>query len=1049
MNRESISKCLHALAAFFLCFHADASGVETISFQRDIRPLLAENCLRCHGFDKASRQSDLRLDTLDGASQPTKSGSAAIVPYQPDDSELIKRVTSADGDLRMPPPDAGKALSTTQIDLLRRWIGAGASYSKHWSFERPHSQSVPSVRQNAWPHNLIDAFVMDRLEKEGLHPNEEALPANLLRRISLDLIGLPPTVEELEKFLLASAKDPIGAYLAEVDRLLGSPRFGERMAIDWLDAARYADTNGYFGDRARQAWPWRDWVIDGFNNLPFDQFTIEQLAGDLLPEATRSQRVASGFHRNSMANNETGIIDEEYRVEAVVDRVDTTATVWLGLTVGCALCHDHKYDPISQREYYQLFAYFNSSVENGLATKDDPVPTLEVPSQEQQIALRLLRQRREDAESIYKSVAASLDAYQSAWEPLAVREFALPPGDALFAWDFERPMSELKIIGTTLPREPGVRGEAAKFDATQHVEVLSNFDADRPWTIAVWLKPTGSLNGVWSKIDPTDPRRGIEMLWQKGRLQINLVHRWGVDEIAVTTQDAMSKGPWQHVAVSYDGSRRASGLQVFVDGVQAIVSVQRDTLSGSLHCEAPLRVGRRDAGLGYYGLLDELHVVQRASAPADVAGWSLGERITGILARPKESRSVDDQAILRDYYVSHHANPEVRSAFEALQLAKRAESEARAAIPTTLVMQDRSQPRKTHVLLRGQYDQPGEEVSAGVPEVLAAVLPACAVNTPPNRLQLARWLVSSENPLTARVAVNRLWQMCFGEGLVRTPNDFGTQGELPTHSELLDELAVQFIDGGWDIKAMLRRMVTSATYRQSSRASTEKQNRDPDNRLLARGPRFRLPAELIRDQALAVAELLSHRLGGPSAMPYQPEGLWESVSYNGEESYSVDLGEGRWRRSLYTYRKRQSPPPALLIFDANTREKCLVRRSKTNTPLQALVTLNDATYVEASRALAASALAGRKLPSESEDRHVLSALFRQVVARAPEPAELRVLSDLLARQRRAFLADPQAVQRLLRVGASFSLEGPDPVELAAWTLVAQTILNLDEVITRR
>ncbi len=1088
------------------------------NFQRDVRPILSDHCFRCHGFDENARQSRLRLDHFDGATRPAESGLAAIIPARPDKSELMRRITSNDPDVRMPPLESGKPLSLAQIETLRRWIGQGARYARHWAFERPVSDAVRRLRSHHapcdepsdhrspignsarhterdgnvhdWPRNVIDVFIQSRLEQAGLRPQEAADPARLLRRVALDLTGLPPTPEDLDHFLQALAGDPDSAYAAEVERLLSSPHFGERLAIDWLDAARYADTNGYFGDKPRQAWPWRDWVIRAFNdNMPFDQFTIEQLAGDLLPNATREQRVATGFHRNSMANNETGIIDEEYRVEAIADRVETTATVWLGMTIGCAQCHDHKYDPISQHEYYQLFAYFNQSVETGLVTKDDPPPTLEVPSPAQEAVLRRSREQREAAEQDFASHSTSLNADLAAWELVAPKELAAVPEDAVVACDFE--MGSGRVLGTSLQRERGIRGDAAKFDASQHVELESAFNADRAWTISVWLKPLGSLGCVWSKIEPTDPRRGVEMIWQKGRLQIHLVHRWSVDEIAAATREAMSSNDWHHVLVSYDGTRRAAGLRVIIDGRDAPLSVQRETLTGSLQCSEPLRIGRRDSGLGYYGLLDEFRILPRAVSAAESTAWPDSEQLEGILART--DRSAAEQTVLRDYYIAHRSPSGLRDSHQRLQQARREENASRAAIPTALVMQDLAQPRKTHLLVRGQYDKPAAEVQPGVPKVFprrsTAVAELARVQTSrhdlksgdfsydasgdvPNRLAFARWLVSPEHPLTARVAVNRLWQMCFGDGLVRTPNDFGSQGELPTHPELLDELAVRFVDSGWDVKALLRLIVTSATYRQSSQASAELLQRDPDNRLLARGPRFRLPAELLRDQALAVSGLFSPRIGGPSVKPYQPEGLWEDVSYNAEDTYVPDRDDGLWRRSLYTYWKRQVPPPALLTWDANTREKCVVRRSRTNTPLQALVVLNDVTYVEAARNLAAltlkerdrdvvetlrdtasgsrSAPATKNAPKQQTDDELrLRAIFRRAVSRWPEPFELQVLADLLARQRRAFVAEPAAAEHLIQVGASPRASSLDPGELAAWTLVAQTILNLDEVITRR
>ena len=710
------------------------------------------------------------------------------------------------------------------------------------------------------------------------------------------------------------------------------------------------------------------------------------------------------------------------------------------MTIGCAQCHDHKYDPISQREYYQLFAYFNSSVEPGLASAESPPPIIEVPTPEQTENLARCQRERGAAEQAFQAQAATLDADLTAWESIAPQELAALPADAVLSCDFDPVTSPATAVGTTLQTVRGIRGQAGSFDATQHVEIEQRFDVDNPWTISVWVHPTNSFCGIWSQIEPQDRRRGIELIWQKGRLQLNLVHDWGIDEIAATTRDPLPSGKWHHLLVSYDGSRSAAGLRVIANGEESLLQVQRETLTGTLQCGEPLRIGRRDAGLGFYGLLDEFRVLPRAVTLAEAAGWADSEQLRGVLARPAAERSASEQQVLKDYYIWHRAAPELRALHDQLQVARQAESQARSAIPTTLVMQDLPQPRPTHLLVRGQYDKPGDAVVPGVP----GVLPALSTDAPPNRLALARWLVSPDHPLTARVEVNRLWQHCFGDGLVRTPNDFGSQGELPTHPELLDALAVRFIDSGWDVKALLRLIVTSATYRQSSQPSPELLHADPENRLWARGPRFRLSAELVRDQALAVSGLLSDRIGGQSVKPYQPAGLWEEVSYNEEFTYVPDTGDGLWRRSLYTYWKRQVPPPTMLTFDANTREKCVIRRSRTNTPLQALVTLNDTTYVEAARALATLVCA---TPGRDEAR--LRAMFRRVVSREPEPMELQVMRYLLQRQRVTFTANMEAARQLLAVGVSPLDRSIEASELAAWTLVAQTILNLDEVITRR
>ena len=1024
--------------AFFfglmLTITLSAAANERVSFNRDVRPILAEHCWRCHGPDEAAREAGLRLDVHDHAVRPADSGTAAIVPRKPELSELIRRITADDHDVRMPPAAFRKPLTRSQIETLRRWIVEGAEFQRHWAFEPLLRPEVPQIDEVA---NPIDAFVGVSLRKHGLKFALQARREVLLRRVSFDLIGLPPTLEDLDR--------ESESYDAAVDRLLASARFGERMAVDWMDAARYADTNGYFSDKPRQMWLWRDWVIDAFNrNMPFDQFTIEQLAGDLLPDATIQQRIATGFNRNHVANNETGIIDEEFRTEYVVDRVDTTMTTWMGLTAACAQCHDHKYDPISQHEFYQLFAFFNNVPETGLIVTDNPPPLMSVTTPEQDRQLAELTAATADAVKKFEPMRNAVKAQITAWESEPLNSLPVPPTELLVLHEGFDGQSASKTIGVGTARQfqPGIRGQAAKFDATQHVEAqLPEFIADSPWSIGLWVLPSGSLSCPVSKIEAEGDRRGFEMLWQKGRIGVNLVDRWGVSALEVLTTEPVKSRQWHHIVVTYDGSGVSSGLVVHIDGRRMPLDVHRDSLTGSLVNDEVLRIGRRDSGLGYYGLLDEVRIVQRSLSEQEVADWFHGERIRGIIETAAGSRSDRDTETLQDYYIDRHGDPEVQQARRRVKSTQQAEKSFRDSIPTTLVMQEMPQPRITHVLLRGQYDQPGDAVRPGIPTAIST----WPDDAPPNRLGFAHWLVANDNPLTARVAVNRLWKQCFGEGLVRTMNDFGTQGEPPTHPELLDWLAVTFRDSGWDVKAMLKLIVSSRTYRQKSAFEMDGASViDPGNRWLARGSSFRLPAEMIRDQALAVSGLLRPRIGGPSVKPYQPPGLWEEVSYNAEDTYVPDTGEGLWRRSLYTYVKRQAPPPAFLAFDGITREKCTVQRARTNTPLQSLILLNDPTYVEAARALAELVLT-----ADSEDRTRVRQMFRRVLSRHPEDDEARLLSDLLHRQRSRFAETPEAAKSLLAVGESAVNRRNDPGELAAWTVVAHTLLNLDEAVTRR
>lgn len=1007
---------------------------EPVDFNRDVRPILSEHCWRCHGFDEGSRESGLRLDLRQTAIAPADSGVSAIVPGDPLHSELMSRISTADNSLRMPPADAHGPLTEKQVATLRQWIEEGAVYRRHWAFEPIMQPSVPVEPSVDHP---IDTFVLSTLKRKGMEFTEAASSETLLRRLFLDLTGLPPTLSDLEEARASS-------YEQTVDRLLASPHFGERMAVNWLDAARYADTNGYFGDRPREIWPWRDWVINAFNsNMPFDQFTIEQLAGDLLPQATLQQIVATGFNRNHMSNNETGIIEEEYRVEYVIDRLDTTATTWMGLTLGCAQCHDHKYDPVTQREFYQFFAFFNNIEERGLLLGDNPAPFISVPTPEQSRRSMELAAEAKTARNRFAPIQKELQDQLQKWEPQAER--TLPPAPqqhVIFQESFEENVGDAaRMLGTTFTFERGVQGKSAAFDGTRHVEAkISSFNPDAPWTLGVWMLPQGPLSCIASQVEPAPDRRGWEVLWHRGQLQIYLTHQWGTDGLFVKTIDPVSSKSWHHLVISYDGSRRANGIQVLIDGQLARTDVQLDSLSGSIAPDAPLRLGRRDAGLGFYGNLDEVRLLSEAMSAPRVKDWFTAERLGGVLKRTPEERHATEKEALFGHFVEQFSTPQQREAYKQVQRTQAAETSFATTIPKTLVMKERSEPRETHLLNRGQYDAPGELVSAGVP----AALSPFPSDAPANRLGLARWLMAEENPLTARVIVNRLWSQCFGAGLVRTVNDFGTQGEPPTHPELLDFLASRFRESGWNVKELLRLIVTSRTYRQSSRMQMiDGEVVDPENRWLSRGPGFRLSQEMLRDQALTVSGLLAPQIGGPSVKPYQPPGLWEETSYNGEETYVVDTGAAQWRRSLYTYVKRQAPPPAMLIFDGPTREKCTVSRGTTNTPLQALVTLNDPTFAEAAKALAIQVIQAK----QTDDQR-LNRLWRTVLTRDATDFEMERLISLLQRQRERFQISPASADQFLSAGNVPSPDDCSHSELASWTFVALTLFNLDEAIMR-
>ncbi len=1011
-----------------------------VDFNRDVRPILSDRCFKCHGFDASARKAKLRLDVREEAIKPAKSGASPIVPGISAKSEVVLRIMSTDPDEVMPPAKDHAPLSPREIDVLKRWIDHGAEYQTHWSFMKPTTD----------PTSSIDQIVAVRLSREGLHPAPEADADTLLRRVSLALTGLPPTVEEMRSFVDERRE----SYEQVVDRLLASPHFGERLALDWLDVARYADTNGYYTDAERQAWPWRDWVIRAFNaNMPFDQFTIEQLAGDLLPNATPDQKIATAFNRNHMVTNESGIIEEEYRTGYVCDRVETTAATWLGLTMGCAKCHDHKYDPLTMRDYYGLFAAFNNLDEKGIV-KDvapmSPAPALSLPSaQQQEQSAQLSDQIRRD-EARLKTLRPSLAQDIATWSDTALGNLPpVPHHGPLVHFDFDNdfadhgPRHVNSNVTGKLAGGLGVKGRATLLDATQYIDFTAPapIERDRPFTLSVWINPGSSPQGcVASKQDSDADGRGFEVLWYKSQPRINLAHRYGSDGIEIVARDKFSGGQWRHLVVTYDGSSKAAGLKVYIEGKLSESDVRRDTLTGSIASSEPWRIGWKGTGIGFEGGMDEFQLFDRALSAEEVSALHWREFLEGTLAIDSAKRTKEQAGKLEAYFIEHHGTPELQQLSQQLQSARVAEDVARKSILSVSVMQEMAMPRATHVLKRGQYDQPSDDVTFAVPAALSP-LPQDA---PHNRLGLARWLVAKDNPLTARVAVNRLWTQCFGDGLVRTPNDFGLQGEAPTNSELLDFLAVRFRDGHtttkpWDVKALLKLIVTSATFRQSSNFTPELLARDPNNRLLARGPRFRLPAEILRDQSLAVSGLLVSQIGGPSVKPWQPSGLWEAVSYNGEASYQPDHGDATHRRGLYTFWKRQSPPPDLLTFDGPTREVCTVRRPRTNTPLQALLLLNDRNYLEAARGIAARIL------QQSAD-HVAWA-FRLVTGRRPQPAELEMLATFQSSQLAEFRRNPAAAKKLLETSEAVASAPSDAGEFAAWTLTTSLLLNLDEVQT--
>jgi hypothetical protein len=1038
-----------------------------VEFNRDIRPILSNNCFQCHGPDQKKRKANLRLDTEDGM-LAKRGDSKAVIPGQPGQSELFKRITAKKVKERMPPVSSGHKLTPQQIELLRRWIEQGAKWQKHWSLIAPKRPDFPSLLATSpkeggkgwktWVRNGIDAFILARLEREGLTPNPEADRTTLIRRVTLDLTGLPPTPAEVDAFLKDQSP---GAYEKVVDRLLASPRYGERMAARWLEAARYADTNGYQGDGERIMWRWRDWVIDAFNrNMPFDQFTVEQIAGDLLPGSTLQQKIATGFNRNHRGNAEGGIIPEEYAVEYVVDRVDTTATVWLGLTMGCARCHDHKYDPISQKEFYQVFAYFNNVPERGKVIRfGNSPPVVRAPTREQQEQLRALETKLQTAEKGLASLEKELTEAQRKWEKTVPKKplitwsrpegllvhFPLDGHTANTANGEGKPSQSsttAKFQDGTAAYVPGRSGKAVSFDGKRFLDAgdLADFSFYDRFSFGAWIYPNGTKGGtILSRMADNDRGEGFSLYLQEGKLRVSLSKRWLDDAMHLETQETLPPGQWVHVFATYDGSRTAMGLKLYVNGQPRKAKVHLDDLNQDFKTPEPLRIGWGGGPLDrFHGSIADVRIYDDCLAPEDVELIATTETINDILALPAAKRSKAQAYKVRAYFLARHAPKHLQQAHREVITLRRERERFIESIPTVMVMEEMKPPRDTYLLIRGEYDKKGVKVTRGVP----ASLPPLPKGAPNNRLGLARWLVDPSNPLTARVAVNRFWQMYFGAGLVKTVEDFGSQGEWPSHPELLDWLATEFIRTGWDIKATQKLIVTSATYRQSSKVTPALFQKDPDNRLLVRGPRFRLSAEMIRDQALAVSGLLVEKVGGPSVKPYQPKGLIKEL--HGTGKYRQDHGANLYRRSVYTFWKRTVAPPAMITFDAAMRESCVVRETRTNTPLQALNLLNDVTFVEAARVLAQRVMVeGGTTPEER-----ITLAFQLAAARQPRPLELKILRAGFDEHLAEYREDGKAALKLVSVGEYPRNEKLDVSELAAYTAVASLIFNLDEVITK-
>lgn len=1057
---------LFCLMVFSATANGWAGAEEKLSFNTHIQPILSEYCYHCHGPDSGTRKptdSPLRLDREEFAFLAREHGKPSIIKGNPAESDIVKRMRSTKESEIMPPPESHKKMREEEIALIERWIKEGAEYEEHWSFIAPQKPPVPNLPGDAppeWKSHPVDSFLFAKMASSGLSPNPPEEKSRLLRRVTFDLTGLPPTPEETAAFLADSSPD---AYEKVVDRLLASHRYGENMARFWLDAARYADTHGIHIDNYRAIWPYRDWVIDAFNaNMPFDQFTIEQIGGDLLPSPTLDQKIATGFNRCLPTTGEGGAIPEEYDAIYAKDRVETTSGVWLGLTMGCAACHDHKFDPVSMKDFYAFSAFFRNTPMSALdGNKADHPPNIFAPLKADRAAHAELLAKMDETRAGMAEREKSARADFLSWLNAGNFDRVEPASKDLhlqLAIVGDGPESTGRVDGTdrawNLPGEriEGLQGKALLLNEASDIVVgdFGKVDQKDKFSYGAFIRYDGEAKGtIIGRMKSADSFRGWDLSIEEGHIQASIVHNWPDNANRLVSKRKLEPGRWYHVLVSYDGSKRAGmSMTLHIDGRLEAIDMPNKNLAGTIASDVPLRVGRREPGSssdhrlvgGSVGLQD-FRFYRRLLSTAEIAGLAESAMIAAYLALPQEKRTPENEKPLMEHYLAA-VDPAMASLRGKLAKLQEQEKPMRERGSVTLVMEERKDKKPVaRIFDRGDYSKPGEEVGAAVPDSM----PDLTADQPANRLGLARWLVDRRNPLTARVTVNRVWHQIFGTGIVETTEDFGIMGARPSHPELLDYLAVEFMDEGWDMKKLLKSMVTSAAYRQSGRTTPEHLEKDPGNRLLARGPRVRLDAEPLRDMVLFTSGLLVEKVGGPSVKPYQPEGVWEAVAMKESNTrfYKQDEGEALHRRSLYTFWKRTAPHPAMETLNAPSREVFCTRRERTNTPLQALVLMNDPQFVEACRTLAA-----RSLKESGDTNSRLDAIALRLLARVPDERERAVLESSLDDFSTVFRAEPDEAKKLISIGATPPPADADPAELAAWTLVASQILNMDECVTR-
>ena len=1043
------------VALLVLLLAAPCFAADRLEFNSAIRPILAENCFACHGADSAARKADLRLDQREPAIK-----AEAIVPGKPDASEMIRRIFSEDPQEVMPPPATKKTLTKEQKDVLRRWVIEEAEYQPHWSFLAPRRPQPPEAKDRTWAKNPIDNFIFAKLDEKGLTPAPMADRRTLARRLSLDLTGLPPDPAEVEAFVNDKSGD---AYDKLVEHYLESPHWGEHRGRYWLDAARYADTHGIHFDNYREIWSYREWVIKAFNrNLPFDQFTIEQLAGDLLPDHTLDQFVASGFNRCNITTNEGGAIDEEYRVLYARDRTETTAAVWMGLTAGCAVCHDHKFDPLTTKDFYSMSAFFNNTTQAVMDgnIKDTP-PTIFVPRSQDRDKWEELKQqmtavrgqiniRRETGKPEFEAWAASVTpAILAEMVPVQglIMEAPLNEGEgrALHV-KVAANLRELSLATGFNWAEGRNNKKVFSLEPGETVELpdVGDFEGDQGFSSSFWVRPAreNMVGSIIARMDNTSAFRGWDVWLEGNRVGTHIINAWPDNALKAVAKTPLKANEWQHVVITYDGSKKAAGIKVYINGTLEQMEIQADKLRDTTRTSVPFKIGQRHTSERLPALmLENLRIYQRMLTPAETASLARADRLMQLFGKPAAQRTEAERTELVDYWLNS-LDPVTKQLKAKLAELEQQEGVIKAAGTIAHVMQERPELPMAYILFRGEYDKRRDQVTPATP---AALLPM-ADDLPRNRLGFAKWLLRPEHPLTARVTVNRFWQEVFGTGIVRTTGDLGVSGELPSHPELLDWLAIEFRENGWDTKKFFKLLVTSATYRQAATTTPEKLDKDPANRLLSRGPRFRMDAEMVRDYALAASGLLVRKLGGPSVKPYQPPGVWEAVAIIGSNTrdYKADSGENLYRRSLYTFWKRSAPPALLDIFNAPSREVCAVRRERTNTPLQALATLNDPTFVEAARHLAQNSLTSG---STSPDARV-KFMTERLLARPLQPEENRVVQVSVKDLLDYYAGHPEDARQLISVGESKADATLDVTTLAAWTMLANELMNLDEALNK-